>query len=152
MNDPMSWSAAINYCKSRGANLVEIDSEDENAAIVAEINRRGYKDKYFWIGLTDKNKEGTWKLASNGENATYLKWDESYGRNPEPNNYNGNEDCAHIRSGGCRVWDHSAWADQDCSKTMVKITCSFDPNVQFSMNALCEFKDARLTDSSQEGE
>ena len=148
----MTWSAAINYCKSRGAMLVEIDSEDENAAIVAEINRRGYKDKYFWIGLTDKNKEGTWKLASNGENATYLNWDGSYGSNPEPNNYNGNEDCAHIRSGGCPDWDHSAWADLDCSETRVKITCSFKPDVYFSMNALCEFKGTRLTDSSQEGE
>ena len=150
----MSWFAANDYCKSVGAKLVEINSKEENQAIVAEIIRGGYKKNsmFFWVGLTDKDKEGTWKLASNGANATYLNWDESYGSNPEPNNYNGNEDCAHIRSGGCPDWDHSAWADLDCSETRVKITCSFKPDVYFSMNALCEFKGTRLTDSSQEGE
>ena len=64
---PMSWFAANNYCKSVGAKMVEINSEEENAAIVKEITRGGYKDRrmYFWIGLTDLDVEGTWKLASN---------------------------------------------------------------------------------------
>ena len=50
----MSWFAANNYCKDLGAKLVEINSEEENAAIIEEI-KRGYKDKsmYFWIGFTD---------------------------------------------------------------------------------------------------
>ena len=133
----MSWFAANSYCKSVGAKLVEIDSEEENAAIVGEIEKGGYKNRsmFFWIGLTDLREEGTWKLASDGANTTFLNW-----HNREPNNYGGNEDCAHIRSGGCPDWDHSAWADLDCSKTMVAITCGNEPEVQFSMNPLCEFK------------
>ena len=142
VDKPMSWFEADNHCRSLGAKLVEINSEEENVVIVKEINKGGYKNRsmWFWIGLTDKGEEGTWKLASSGAEADYLNWDKSYGTDPEPNNVGGNEDCAHIRSGGCPDWDHSAWADLDCSKTMVKITCIFDPNVQFSMNALCEFK------------
>ena len=138
----MSWFAANSYCKSVGAKLVEIDSEEENAAIVEEINRGGYKNRsrFFWIGLTDAIKEGTWKLASNDTTATYLNWDETYGQAPEPNNFNDNEDCAHKRSGGCPDWDHSGWADLDCDKTMVAIACKNVPDVQFSMNALCEFE------------
>ena len=139
MENPMSWFEADSYCKSLGAKLAEIDSEEENAVIVEEINRGGYKDRemYFWIGLTDKDKERTWKLASNGSGAVFLNWDD---KTKEPNN-NGNEDCAHIRAGGCSEWDHSGWADLDCDKTMVAITCSnVGTEVQFSMNALCEFE------------
>ena len=111
------------------------------------------KSSYFWIGLTDLSEEGTWKLASNGAEATYLNWDKSYDNNPEPNNYGGNEHCAHIRSGGCSEWDQSAWADIDCSNTMVPVQCEFrSEEVRFSMNALCEFEGAVQTDSSAAGE
>ena len=47
----MSWFAAKNYCKDLGAKLVEINSEEENAAIVAEIERGGYKEKSMYILL-----------------------------------------------------------------------------------------------------
>ena len=158
----MSWFEANEHCKRRGAHLVEINSEEENAAIVEEITKGGKEEKssFFWIGLTDANNEGTWKLASNGAEATYLNWDKSYDSDPEPNNYGGNEHCAHIRAGGCFDWNHSAWADGDCSKTMVAVKCDNAllvkaanvPEVQFSMNALCEFEGAVQTDSSAAGE
>ena len=38
----MTWFAAKNYCKREGGKLVEIDSEEENTALVDEINRKGY--------------------------------------------------------------------------------------------------------------
>ena len=139
----MSWFEANEHCKNRGAHLVEINSEEENAAIVEEIINGGQEEKnsYFWIGLTDSNKEGTWKLASNGAEATFLNWDGSFSNNPEPNNHDGNEHCAYIRSGGCLEWDKSGWADIDCSKTMVAVQCYLRLEVlQFSMNALCEFE------------
>ena len=139
----MSWFEAIDYCKSVGGKLVEIDSEEENAAIVEEINRGGYKNRsrFFWIGLTDANKEGTWKLASNGSKATFLNWNSR-----QPDDYDGNEDCAHLRTGGCPDWILNDWADLDCNKTMVKITCNFqtEAEYEFSMNALCEFKGLEL--------
>ena len=52
----MSWFDANEHCKNEGGKLVEIDSEEENTALVEEITRRGYKDKNmnFWIGLTDR--------------------------------------------------------------------------------------------------
>ena len=92
----MSWFEANKFCKNIGAKLVEINSEEENAAIVDEINKRKFQEKkmYFWIGLTDLRKEGVWKLESNGATANYQNWDESYKDNPEPNNHGGNEDCA----------------------------------------------------------
>ena len=97
---------------------------------------------YFWLGLSDLENEGIWKLASNanGEEADYLNWDKSYHLYPEPNNYDGNEHCAHMRAGPCTSWKDT-WADLGCNKDRVTITCVEVGSrpVDFSMHALCEF-------------
>ena len=143
---PMSWQESDKYCKEMGARLIEINSKEENAAIVAEIKRRGYnrKNKFFWIGMTDKDEEGIWKLASNDKNASYLNWGANGGYDPEPNNYNRNEHCALLRTGDCSHfhWVQSGWADYNCGKTGLKITCTsegFSARTTFSINALCEY-------------
>ena len=112
----MSWHESADYCKKMGARLIEINSEDENTAIVAEIKKRGYnrrsmwdKKMFFWIGMTDLDEEGTWKLASDDTEASYLNWASNGGYNPEPNNYAGNEHCAFLRTSGCSDWDQGAW-------------------------------------------
>ena len=153
----MSWFEAETFCKSIGAKLVEIDSRGENAAIVAEIDRRGYKERsmFFWIGLTDLNREGTWKLASEGKDPHFLNWDKSHTKRPEPNNFGGNEHCAHIRDGICRDWI-GAWADLDCNENTLEITLCDNsgsiPFVEVSMHALCEFESACQTNSSDAGD
>ena len=38
----MTWYEAKDHCAGDGGKLVEIDSEEENAALVDEIKRRGY--------------------------------------------------------------------------------------------------------------
>ena len=99
VEDSMSWYQAENYCKKKGMKLVEINSDEENRAIVDEINMKGYKDRkmYFWMGMTDLREEGNWKLASSGENASYLNWDK---RTKEPDNYGEQgEGCAFLRAG-----------------------------------------------------
>ena len=151
----MSWFEASKFCKNMGAKLVEIESEEENAAIVEEIIKRRFQERkmYFWIGLTDLREEGVWKLESNGATANYQNWDESYKKNPEPNNHGDNEDCAHLRVGPC-----SGWADLQCGESSLYIT-TCDPNDEvskpeawFSMNPLCEFEKACNSDTSEGGQ
>ena len=62
----MTWFEAQEHCEGEGGKLVEIDSEEENTALVVEINRRGYavKNINFWLGLSDLESEGDWRLAS----------------------------------------------------------------------------------------
>ena len=66
---PMTWFEAKEHCEKEGGNLVEIDSEDENRALVEEINKRGYTERqmHFWMGLTDLEVDGDWRLASNAQ-------------------------------------------------------------------------------------
>ena len=77
----MSWFAANAHCKRIGGKLVEIDSKEENAALVEEINKRGFTGINFWMGLTDLESEGDWRLASNGLEPQYENWHEG-----QPNN------------------------------------------------------------------
>ena len=52
---PMRWVKAKEYCHRLGAKLVEIDSPEENEAIVDEIKKHSWSkdNKQFWMGLTE---------------------------------------------------------------------------------------------------
>ena len=79
----MSWCNASSHCVKEGGKLVEINSEEENEALVKEIKKNRFTERNmnFWIGLTDLRKEGDWILASDNLKPSYLNWDEE-----EPNN------------------------------------------------------------------
>ena len=52
----MNWFAADTLCRKLGGQLVEIDTPEENKAVLAEIRKRGFprQRKQFWMGLTDR--------------------------------------------------------------------------------------------------
>ncbi|KAL6455502.1 hypothetical protein MHYP_G00360420 [Metynnis hypsauchen] len=90
-----SWSESRQDCRGRGADLVIINSREEQN--FTEILRRGH---LTWIGLTDSETEGVWKWVD-GSALTTGFW----GRG-EPNSNAGDEDCV--------VTEHN-WADYPCS-------------------------------------
>ena len=51
----MIWAKAREFCQDLGAKLVEIDSFEENEAIVDEIKKHSWSkdNKQFWMGLTE---------------------------------------------------------------------------------------------------
>ena len=132
----MTWFEAKDHCKGEGGKLVEINSEEENAALVKEINRRGYTNSkmHFWIGLSDVDNEGDWRHASNGLEPSYLNWDVDDG---QPNNKGDNEDCARLRIGHdpkiprSHDWKDT-WADLRCNDK------TFDHG-RYNLHALCEY-------------
>ena len=128
---PLSWFDAEEHCNNEGGKLVEIDSEEENTALVDEINRRGYSDRnmHFWIGLNELEVDGDWRLASNGLEPTYLNWHAG-----EPNE-EGSEHCARLRIGPSPYW-RDTWSDVGCSVTSI----IQGPYPAVSMHALCEFE------------
>ena len=114
----MCWFEAKDHCARIGGKLVEINSEEENTALMEEINNRRRGDS-FWIGLTDLEKEGDWRLASNGLKPSYLNWHED-----QPNNVGAKEHCARISS-----WkEMDKWFDTDCNSDKgYPGICEFDP-------------------------
>ncbi|XP_029968471.1 C-type lectin domain family 10 member A-like [Salarias fasciatus] len=91
-----SWDEGREDCKQRGADLVVIESSEEMNFLAKNINS--------WIGLNDREQEGTWKWV-NGAPLTFTLWEKN-----QPDNWKGNskypeEDCVHISH--CFQWNDS---------------------------------------------
>ena len=70
----MRWSKAKEYCLDLGAKLVEIESAEENEAIVEEIKKHSWSKelKQFWMGLTDRRHEGFFVIESTGQQHSHI--------------------------------------------------------------------------------
>ncbi|KAM3623971.1 uncharacterized protein V6R79_017515 [Siganus canaliculatus] len=79
-----NWNDSRDTCKDHGADLVIISNFMEQAFITSLRQQ-------VWIGLTDREKEDTWKWV-NGEAVTTTYWNKG-----EPNNAGG-EDCVLIQN------------------------------------------------------
>ena len=106
----LTQSEAKKFCEEEQqvpAHLVEIDSAEENRAIIDEIKRRDFFSRKieFWLGITDRHSEGHWVLESTGRSVVFTDW-----RSGEPNNNGryGNENCAYING-------NHEWNDVDCN-------------------------------------
>ena len=112
---PMTQSEAKKFCEEEQqvpARLVEIDSAEENRAIVAEMQRRNSFSRKinFWLGITDRHSEGQWLLESTFKSVVFTDW-----RSGEPDN-------AGIsgRSANCAfVNELEKWNDADCNGTPI---------------------------------
>merc|ERR1712037_501547 len=85
-DSPMTQSEAKKFCEEEQevpARLVEIDSAEEDRAIVAEIQQSNFFSRkiYFWLGITDRHSEGHWVLESTGKSVVFTNW-----HSGEPNN------------------------------------------------------------------
>merc|ERR1711936_746954 len=121
---PMTQSEAKKFCEEEQevpAHLIEIDSVEENNAIIAEMQRQNsYSRKTnFWLGINDRHTEGHWVLESTGESVVFTDW-----KSGEPNNAgrSGSENCAFIN-------ELDKWSDVDCNGK---------PNNGWTRTAFCE--------------
>ena len=119
----MTQSEAKKFCEEEQqvpARLVEIDSAEENRAIVAEMQRRNSFSRKinFWLGITDRHSEGQWLLESTFKSVVFTDW-----RSGEPNNNgrSGSENCVVING-------NYQWNDVDCN----------DKTGIYTKTALCE--------------
>ncbi|XP_025099693.1 C-type lectin domain family 2 member D-like [Pomacea canaliculata] len=65
VDDLTSWTAAKTICLSLKADLVQIESAEENTFLTQIVQQR--KAVGVWIGLDDFVQEGRWVLSSSQE-------------------------------------------------------------------------------------
>uniref|UniRef100_A0A3B4VBD2 C-type lectin domain-containing protein n=1 Tax=Seriola dumerili TaxID=41447 RepID=A0A3B4VBD2_SERDU len=89
-----SWEDSRQDCKDRGADLIIVNSKEEQV-FINSFNRK------FWIGLSNKDREGTWKWVDGSVLNSTGGW------------FGGVRD-------GCvsTLWyrQQNTWNDDDCSK------------------------------------
>ncbi|KAK2840196.1 hypothetical protein Q5P01_013936 [Channa striata] len=101
-----SWERGRDDCRAKGADLVVIDSDEEQTFV------SGLTQQSAWIGLNDREREGTWKWI---DDSPLIK---TYWRENQPDNGGGDpqwgeEDCVHFESG-----ENSLWNDRSCSASL----------------------------------
>lgn len=108
-----SWSESQEYCKTLGADLIKIKSQEKQKAISNLITSYhtslSWSASGFWIGARDVDVEGEWKWLD-GTPLTVGFWNKG-----EPNNQR-DEDCAAIYPAVYpRENPYESWNDAPCS-------------------------------------
>ncbi|XP_047672851.1 C-type lectin domain family 4 member E-like [Tachysurus fulvidraco] len=110
-----SWNKTREECRSKGADLVIINSQEEQEYI------SGVFAGEAWIGLHDTVQEGKWMWVDGTEVTTEFWW------KGEPNDYDGIEDCAATGSKYAKA-ELTTWADYSC-KTDLQAICEKRANI-----------------------
>ncbi|KAI9546989.1 hypothetical protein NQZ68_021658 [Dissostichus eleginoides] len=116
-----SWQKGREECRDSGADLVVIGSAEEQM-FLSNFTEGEIK---AWIGLTDRVQEKSW-LWIDGAPLTVQYW-----RSPHPDNGGGykelgDEDCAHIITGGQNSMN---WKDLSCNTSLQWICEKVLPSV-----------------------
>lgn len=98
-----TWLDAQHSCAELGQNLVSIQDADEELFLKAQAPTSSW-----WIGYNDRAKEGTWVWPDGA--SSYTNW-----RLGEPNDLNGNEDCAVGNAPVQGSQPAGKWNDLPCS-------------------------------------
>ncbi|XP_041948014.1 C-type lectin domain family 4 member E-like [Alosa sapidissima] len=91
-----TWNESRQYCREKDGDLVIINSKEEQEFLNDNM-KEGMKE--IWIGLSDTDTEGVWRWVD----GTPLTGSCRMWRMGEPNDSDGNEDCAVF----CRITQSS---------------------------------------------
>ncbi|CAH1781368.1 unnamed protein product [Owenia fusiformis] len=102
----LQWDEARAFCKAQKADLASVRDMAEYNWLKGQVTKDPRKNEY-WLGMTDKEKEGTWKWVDGTKWSTAVAT-AAWGKG-QPDNYNDNEDCGEF-------WDspNGVWNDEPC--------------------------------------
>jgi len=69
-NVKLDWRSAENACRHVGGHLAIIQSDEEFAAINANLNR----NYIYWLGINEPNNRSEFMTLDSGQRAPFLKW------------------------------------------------------------------------------
>ncbi|XP_053395825.1 perlucin-like protein [Mercenaria mercenaria] len=90
-SDKKSWTIALEACREKGGDLVEVTDIIENNFLMSNIPLLKYKTTAtgFWIGMTDKERNDTFVWISSGQIPSLNVW------GPGQPSHDKDEDCAY---------------------------------------------------------
>ena len=88
--DKLKFQEAIERCNSMNATLAEPMNEEENANLATNFNNK----TRYWIGISDRETEGTFKYVSDASEVEFTSW-----RDGQPNNKWPKLDCTAFKNG-----------------------------------------------------
>lgn len=97
----LTWQKSKKDCGDRGGRLVTIKTR-------TELQVLSLFHDLAWIGLSDRDTEGSWVW----EDGTELQ--SSFWTKGEPNDFDSNEDCAHLNANGRKL----GFNDNNCEKDL----------------------------------
>jgi len=106
INNKASWQHAESLCHTRGGHLATITNAEEQA-FVLEFMQRHSANHAAWIGLNDRQSEGTFHWSS-GEPVQYINWTPNHLDNFD---FHTREDCVLFVP-----YKNGEWDDTDCGR------------------------------------
>ncbi|KAH3710011.1 mucin-2-like [Dreissena polymorpha] len=107
----MPFDQAVDYCMQRGAYLVQMNSQSENAFLVEHLKHTHEGPVVYWLGISDFQREGHWQYVGTSEEATFTDW--APNEPDDKHNLDGDTDTA-----DCAVLSPNLnwkWQDSGCS-------------------------------------
>ncbi|CAC5394269.1 unnamed protein product [Mytilus coruscus] len=112
-----NWNNAKISCKKLNSMLAEPKKMSDISFLISKAKK--YR-KTFWLGGSDRAKEGVWVWTTSGQEFTVTDWHTRTIR--EPNNQNGNEHCLDMHKNLDYEWnDDNCWNRNRyiCEKTLM---------------------------------
>ncbi|XP_078665384.1 uncharacterized protein LOC144907823 [Branchiostoma floridae x Branchiostoma belcheri] len=107
-----NFDDAAATCRVDGGTLAMARDADTNT-FLASLEKS--KSHGFWIGLHDRREEGKFEWVDGCSLGSYSSWAPG-----EPNDHNGDEDCA-------ATWEDQVWNDAHCYGLQMNFICQTAP-------------------------
>eukprot|EP00638_Chattonella_subsalsa_P011469 CAMPEP_0117797624 /NCGR_PEP_ID=MMETSP0948-20121206/12643_1 /TAXON_ID=44440 /ORGANISM="Chattonella subsalsa, Strain CCMP2191" /LENGTH=277 /DNA_ID=CAMNT_0005629063 /DNA_START=107 /DNA_END=940 /DNA_ORIENTATION=- len=118
-SESLSFENAVLACKNTGGNLASITNSSENEFIFSQLSA------VSWIGYNDIKEEGIFEWVDNSTTA-FENWN-----GPQPDDFQGNEDCATMRL------QDGQWNDRRCLAHLPYICKASQLEPPFCMDGTC---------------
>ncbi len=116
LDESLTWEEAQVKAQQLGGNLVTINDAAEDQWLKQTFGQ----DESFWMGMTDRDQEGTFRWAS-GEAVTYTNWAPG-----EPNDWQGTQDYGRTNFGSNQQWDDNHFYSKHRSIVEIKSSPATD--------------------------
>ncbi|XP_015251626.1 PREDICTED: CD209 antigen-like protein E [Cyprinodon variegatus] len=117
-NYKSTWIEGRDSCRGQGGDLVKIDSREKQMLLERKVKENMINDKdWFWIGLTDSEKEGSWVWVDGSP----LKESLSFWGNNEPDGQGGGPDSEVDCVRAIKEGNSIKWFDGYCKQSLRSI-------------------------------